>query len=118
MIQNLVWDVSLIADELFYLSELGDEDLHKVTIKVKSYPIEHFLAYCRLVIARAIELGVNYSLDIDTIAIMSSFNGQTPADIFGGWMDSYYFISDCRYLERHCEGKVLFDAERIWYEIC
>lgn len=116
--QNLVWDVSLIADELFYLSELGDDNLHEVTIKIKSYPIEHFLAYCRLVIARAIELGVNYSLDIDTIAIMSSFNGQTPADIFGGWMDSYYFIDDCRYLERHCEGKVLFDAEHIWYEIC
>ena len=117
-IQNLVWDVSLIADELFYLSELGDVDLHEVTIKVNSYPIEHFLAYCRLVIARAIELGVNYSLDIDTIAIMSNFNGQTPADIFGGWMDSYYFMDDCHYLERHCEGKVLFDAERIWYEIC
>lgn len=113
-----MWDVSLIADELFYLSELGDDEIHEETKIVKSYPLSHFLAYCRLVIARAIEVGVNYALDIDTIAIMSDFNEEMPADIFGGWMDSYYFMDDCHYLERHCEGKVLYDAERIWYEIC
>ena len=117
-VQNLVWDVSLIADELFYLSELGDDEIHDITVKVKSYPLSHFLAYCRLVIARAIELGINYSLDIDTIAIMSGFNEPMPADIFGGWMDMYYFIEDCRYLERHCEAKVILDAEKVWYEIC
>lgn len=117
--QELIWSVSLIADEIVYLDRVDDSELHLETLKVLSYPISHFVSYCRLVIARAIELGIDFSLDIDTIAIMNDGTSIKPADIFSPWMDNRYFIDDYWHLkEFYYDSKMMLDCERIWYKIC
>lgn len=116
-IKDLVWYVSLIADEIVYINENEDE-MHEDSVRVNSFPIEHFIAYCRLVIARAIELDAEFKLDVDTIAFIHSTTNVIvePADIFGGWMDLYYFVDSYNFIRR--EYGELVGCEQVWYSIC
>ena len=114
-----MWTLSLIADEIFYIESC---DSHWETVKVKSFPMRHFLSYCRKVIAKAIEYNIDYTLDIDTISIFNAteVSEVDTADIFAGWMDINYFKDNIRILTALYpdDEKLKLDIEKIWYEIC
>lgn len=117
--RNLIRDLALVADEIQYMQDYDyREEMHETTKKVLSFPLSHFVSYYRLVIARAIELNVDYSLDIDSVALMNDFPQILTADIFGGWMDTWYFIDDIKFLEDSYPNDPILGAEDLWYEIC
>lgn len=120
-----MWDISLIADEIMYLQDVPRSEIHNETRKILTYPISHFVSYCRIVIGELIDRDYLSLLDIDTIALLNANQPEVDiADIFGNWHDAEYLCQDYKNLVKkdyltEYDKKYLYDLyEDAYCHIC